>query len=173
MLFLIRALSRLCRLYHFSLVPGWQTRCPFAACVTVSWDVSVLWDYFRGVTGLPRFLLFLWHTGTCNHLSTGTPSARYTCTKLPGPSAAVSAAAAAWAVTHPRLQKTLPCNSHHWELSGKINPPVYCAVSHIATIPATCRPHILPERAWAKRGRDALSRWGKQSCSPTPSLLAG
>lgn len=44
-----------------------------------------------GVTSLPRFLLFPWHTGSCNHLSTGTPRARSTCTKLPGPSAAVPA----------------------------------------------------------------------------------
>lgn len=135
MLFLIRALSRLC---HLSLVPSWHTLCPFAACVTGSWDVSALCDSFSGVTALPRLLLFLWHAGTCNHLSTG-----YTCTKLPGPSAAVSATAAAQAATHPWLQNIA---LHHWELSGKINSPVYCVVSCITTIPAQLSLHILGQR---------------------------
>lgn len=108
MLFLIRALS--------SATSPW---CPADTHTALLQPVSLVLEMcqFSGTplggycSPLPRLFLFLWHTGTCSHLSTGTPSAGYTCTKLPGPSAAVSASAAAQAVTHPWLQNTLPCLS--------------------------------------------------------------
>lgn len=154
MLFLIRALSRLC---HLSLVPSWHTLCPFAACVTGSWDVSALCDSFSGVTALPRLLLFLWHAGTCNHLSTG-----YTCTKLPGPSAAVSATAAAQAATHPWLQNTLPCITESCLEKLILLYIVLCRASQPSLLSSVCT-------SWAKGGKDV--QWGKQSCSPAPLLL--
>lgn len=82
MLFLLRALSRLCRLCHLSLVPSWHTQCPFAACVTGSWELSR--TLLRGLLVSPDSFCF-----------SGTQAPATTWALEPP----------VWAVTHPDSKK--------------------------------------------------------------------